>query len=694
MHQACGSGDGTSSKLGVPDKPKGKSVNTNEGTNDDDDVLESDDDLEQADDERTDSENQKSTEEDKESDDMFVHTPEDYVPTNDEMNNEAKGVDEEEYERIQRELYDDVNVRLTYVEQDDEGKEDAKITDATQVAAQATQIATTELPLVSSNRSVSSTFTNAMINLENLNAGETEAISLLDIAVQHEAPFISTNKSEVLNAVKEFLRTNLDDALYKVLKKHDANIIKEFSVPAEIVERLTQQYLPQQSIEKSTEEIQKIKLGHASKHQIPKDTITLDNTDALEEFDQKTVLFEIMTKTKYFNKSLKHRALYHALMQSIIKDENAMDKGVADQLKKRKPDNADKDEGPSARSDQGLKRQKTSKDTEPSKKAKSIETSKGTSKSQPKSTGKSAQAKEIVFEAKDTQGPQNLGEDTCNTDEPPVVNVDPKDWFKKPKRPPTPDPKWNEGKSVENKPTQKWLSDLAKEEKPSKTFDDLMSTLIDFSAFFMNRLQIRNCQIVSVDYFFKNDLAYLQEGSTDRTYMTSLTKTKAAKYDLPGMEDMYGYGHLEEIEVQRSDQQLYKFMKGDFLRLHLHDIKDILILIVQNRLFNLKGDVIMKLNISRLMTHRAGITDLKPYSTYSNPQGSIYLDKLERNRLMCSYELYKFSDGTLISVRDTLKDMANNLEMGYTSVMPRRRWSNLDKKWSRIMVRDINRQLL
>ncbi|GKB35101.1 hypothetical protein Tco_0880043, partial [Tanacetum coccineum] len=63
----------------------------------------------------------------------------------------------------------------------------------------------------------------------------------------------------------------------------------------------------------------------------------------------------------------------------------------------------------------------------------------------------------------------------------------------------------------------------------------------------------------------------------------------------------------------------------------------------------------------------------------------------KRNRLMCSHELYKFNDGTLISVRDKLKDMLNNLEMGYTSVMPRRRWSNLDKKRSRIMVKDIDR---
>ncbi|GKA68782.1 hypothetical protein Tco_0768699, partial [Tanacetum coccineum] len=65
-----------------------------------------------------------------------------------------------------------------------------------------------------------------------------------------------------------------------------------------------------------------------------------------------------------------------------------------------------------------------------------------------------------------------------------------------------------------------------------------------------------------------------------------------------------------------------------------------------------------------------------------------------RNRLMCSHELYKFNDGTLTSVRDKLKDMLNNLEMGYTSVMPRRRWSNLDKKRSRIMVKDIDHQLL
>nr|GFA02523.1 hypothetical protein [Tanacetum cinerariifolium] len=154
--------------------------------------------------------------------------------------------------------------------------------------------------------------------------------------------------------------------------------------------------------------------------------ITSSDTTTLVEFDQKTTLIKTMTKSKSFNKSPKQRALYHALMESILKDEDAMDEGVADKLKKQKPDDTDKDKGPFAGSDRWLKRQKTSKDTEQSKKA------------------------------------NNLRKDTGNTDEPPIVNVDPKDWFKKIERPPTLDPEWNKGKSSKNKPTQKWLSNLAK----------------------------------------------------------------------------------------------------------------------------------------------------------------------------------------------------------------------------------------
>nr|GFA86906.1 hypothetical protein [Tanacetum cinerariifolium] len=262
-----------------------------------------------------------------------------------------------------------------------------------------------------------------------------------------------------------------------------------------------------------------------------------------------------MTKTKSFNKNTKHKALYHAIMKSILEDEDAMDKGVVDKSKKRKPDDA----GP----DQGLKRKKTCKKTKQSKKAKSTGTSKGTTKSQPKSTGKSAQAEETVFKAEDTQVPKDLGEG--NTDEPPIVKADPNDWFKKPERPPTLDPEWNGGKVVDNMPTQKWLSDLAKVETSSKTFDDLMSTPIDFSAFVMNRPHISDltqdilvgstynilkgtCRsYVELEYNMEvcykalTDQLDLNNPEGDR-YPFDLSKplplTKAAKYDLPGIEDM------------------------------------------------------------------------------------------------------------------------------------------------------------
>nr|GEV54675.1 hypothetical protein [Tanacetum cinerariifolium] len=80
---------------GVPDEPKGKSVNTNEGTSLKPRV--SDVSKSESSESETDSKNQMTNNEDEESEDAFVHTPEDYVPTDDETNDETNNVDEEEY---------------------------------------------------------------------------------------------------------------------------------------------------------------------------------------------------------------------------------------------------------------------------------------------------------------------------------------------------------------------------------------------------------------------------------------------------------------------------------------------------------------------------------------------------------------------------------------------------------------------
>ncbi|GJV23255.1 hypothetical protein Tco_1375950 [Tanacetum coccineum] len=363
IHQAGDSGDGASFQPEVPDEPKGKSVDTHEGTGLNPGVP----DVSKTDSSESEYESwgDSSDEANLQGDDEDVQD----IPTDDETNDESNDVDKEEYDRIDKELYGDINVRLTDAKQDDEGEEDADNT-----------------------------------------------------VLQYP------------NAVKEYLGTSLFDALYKVLKKHDADIIKEFSVPAEIIE-------------------------HASKQQVPKFTITSSDTVALEEFDQKTTLFNTMTNSKSFNKSLKHRSLYHALVESILEDEDVMDEGVADKLKKRKPYDTDQDEGPSARLDRGLKRQRTSKGIETSKKmSTSNDSSKRKSPSTSSKSSKSGkftkdQVEEPIFvqdsdyakhddvEFNNTDMPLDQGENLDKTDEQPNNEAFPKnDWYKKSSSDTSPDP--------------------------------------------------------------------------------------------------------------------------------------------------------------------------------------------------------------------------------------------------------------
>ncbi|GJQ99605.1 hypothetical protein Tco_0522590 [Tanacetum coccineum] len=233
-------------------------------------------------------------------------------------------------------------------------------------------------------------------------------------------------------------------------------------------------------------------------------------------------------------------------------------------------------------------------------------------------------------------------------------------------------------------------------------------------------IEVQGRQVVPADYFINNDLEYLKGGSLSRKYTTSTTKTKAAKYDnIEGIEDVvlthmksrhdvysrrriiavphvkvmnqYDYKYLEEIVVRREDNSLHKFKEGDFPNLNLRDIEDMLLLLKRVEDLQLGVESYQKkLNITRLETFRSEISNMKPYTAYKNPQGIIYLDKYKRNRLMRSDKLYKFCDGTLSYVRKVLHDIAYSLEMDY---LPKRRWSKLDRKRSRIMIKAINQQL-
>ncbi|GKE91597.1 hypothetical protein Tco_1572692, partial [Tanacetum coccineum] len=60
----------------------------------------------------------------------------------------------------------------------------------------------------------------------------------------------------------------------------------------------------------------------------------------------------------------------------------------------------------------------------------------------------------------------------------------------KPTKPPTPDRDWNKTLLAAHGPVQPWLSTLAQKEDTRESFNELMDTPLDFSAFVMNRLKV------------------------------------------------------------------------------------------------------------------------------------------------------------------------------------------------------------
>nr|GEU36531.1 putative reverse transcriptase domain-containing protein [Tanacetum cinerariifolium] len=391
----------------------------------------------------------------------------------------------------------------------------------------------------------------------------------------------------------------------------------------------------------------------------------------------------------------KQRALYHALMESIREDADAIYEGVADKIKKRKQDDADKDEGPFAGSDRGLKRQKTSKDSEPLKGSKlkesKLSSSKGT-KSQLKSSGKSAQAEEIMFETRDTQEPQNQGQDMGKTDDQPKVKL-----------------------LIFLKETCKSRVELEynfEECYKSVTYRlDWNNPIGKEYPFHLSKslplITNQGRQIVPVDYFINNDLEYLRGGSSSNKYTTSTTKTKAAKYDIPGIEDMVpslwsplkvAYDRYDVWGITHWGPKRKRFYGLRSNMVSKYDVYSTKRIIIVTRVKVMKWYERPSTESQKLpeaqyhqARYRSDISKRTPYTAYSNPQGIIYTNKYKRNRLMRSDKLYKFSDGTLTSVQSVLYDIASNLRMDY---VPKRKWSNLDRQMSRIMIKAINKLML
>ncbi|GJV70160.1 hypothetical protein Tco_1485669 [Tanacetum coccineum] len=231
--------------------------------------------------------------------------------------------------------------------------------------------------------------------------------------------------------------------------------------------------------------------------------------------------------------------LYNALVESYNSYKDIISSYGDVVTLKRGRDDQDKDEDPFAGSNRGSKSRRSGKEVESAKEpthkeSKSTSSSKGASRSQPKSSGKSAHA------------------DEHDNDE--------SQW--NPSSSPTPDREWNKTKTVDNRPPQPWITQMAQAAGTQSSFNEFLATPIDFSAFIMHRLKIDNMT---------------QEVLTGPTYdLIKGTCKSVVELD-----------HLEEIIVRRHDDQLYKFREGDFKRLCRQDIKDMLLLLVEDKLTNL-----------------------------------------------------------------------------------------------------------
>nr|GEU73765.1 hypothetical protein [Tanacetum cinerariifolium] len=157
----------------------------------------------------------------------------------------------------------------------------------------------------------------------------------------------------------------------------------------------------------------------------------------------------------------------------------------------------------------------------------------------------------------------------------------------------------------------------------------------------------------------------------------------------------HGYGYLQEIVVRRADNDLYKFKEGDFLRLRINDIEDMLLLVPGYSEASRRSSTWSRKLPEEDQRHQARKYQIRirkrdPYTPYQDPQGFIYVNDSERNMLMHSDELYNLGNGTLTRLQTLVIDITKNIQMEY---LPKRIWSTLEKKRANNMIKAIDKQM-
>ncbi|GJR52670.1 retrovirus-related pol polyprotein from transposon TNT 1-94 [Tanacetum coccineum] len=232
--------------------------------------------------------------------------------------------------------------------EDDQEKSKAREESDSNIPDRSHQTVTSTPPVIAPFTAVTSSEPSLLVTPPPINTEATTITTSLPeitpfIALQLRVARLEQEMSEVKKGRIHF-----------VLKRHTAGLIEKYFVfPGP-------ESVKNQESKKSPKEIIRAKKEQDEEKQ--DSTYSIRSTDKvdLEEFDLKSALFNHMNKKKSANKNTTNYRLYHALMQALIADEDAMDKEVADKVKdhKRKhdsdddEDDDDDDEGPSAGSNQ------------------------------------------------------------------------------------------------------------------------------------------------------------------------------------------------------------------------------------------------------------------------------------------------------------------------------------------------------
>nr|GEU77366.1 ribonuclease H [Tanacetum cinerariifolium] len=224
-----------------------------------------------------------------------------------------------------------------------------------------------------------------------------------------------------------------------------------------------------------------------------------ENLEISQVIEDAYILIDKIDKSESYLVAPEHRDCYDGLIKSYDHDKSLFSTYDKVYSLKRSQKDKDKDEDPSTGSDRGLKKRKTSNDAEPTK-------------------------EEPEFEVADSDMPQDQEENPGNDDEEPKGKGQHSDFSK------SHVPimlSWNMTEEC-------YKALLEKPDWENPEGDDYPFDLTKPPPL----VKIRNRQKVPVDYFFNKCLKYLQGGISTMTYMTSLTKTKATQYDLPGIENI------------------------------------------------------------------------------------------------------------------------------------------------------------